>query len=280
MLSYHKSFLGHIAHVSTMISRRIQIRRIKDKFDDLKTFSPGEFVGYDLLSEAIAPAAHTDLATAFKIRLWKVLQMKFRESKYRDHVAIEMPGQRDWTNNHPDRSLVGSVTVGHNESLSRDNDLSSHGWFSENLHDETHKEVFEDDVDGDFTIEDYEPIQHDTFDDLLYGENLVEEALISLSHPNGEQNKCLGSSTSGVKSPKTCIKPTQDFFREPVGYAADSRSSSVCDEAVDELWDILDQEPHVDGDESLLDDFPSDEGSQSLDLLTDHGFHDEMMMED
>lgn len=317
MLSYHNSFLGHIARISTTISRRIQARRIKDKFDDLKRFSPEEFVGYDLPSESIVAAAPMDLAKAFQIRIWKVLQMKLREPKHRSHVAAEMLRRRNRTDNHLDWSLVGSVMVRPDENLATGNDSSSQGWFFENLNDEMHKEVFEDDVGGGFAIEDYEPIQHDAFDDLLYNENLAMGAPNYLGHSKSEPNTCLDSA-SGVIPPNPFVKCTHKYFREPVKYSADSRSSSVCDGPEDELWDILDKELHVDadelllndftgnegdesslndfpgdeGDESLLDDFPSDQddesllddlpnygGSQSLDLLTEHGAY-EMMMDE
>ena len=278
MLSYHNSFLDHIAHISTMISRRIQTCRIKDKFNDLKRFSPEEFVGYDLPGETVAPV-HMDLATAFKIRLWKVLQTTFGDTKYRDHVAVKMLGQQNWRDDHLNRSLVGRETAEHNESLPRDYDTSCQEWFFENLHDKIHEEGFEDNVDGGFTIEESEPIKYDTFDDLLYDENLAMEAPVYLNYSSGEQNDCLYN-PSGVKSHNQFIKRTQNFLRESMEYSADSKSSSVCDNPFDELWEALDQGLHVNGDESLLDDFPSDEGSQSLDLLTEDGFHYEMMMDD
>lgn len=316
-LSYHNSFLGHIARTSTKISRHIQARRIKDKFDNLKKFPAEEFVDYDMPSEAIAPTAPVDLAMAFQIRLWKVLQMKYREPKYRNHVNAEMLGRRNRTNNRLDRSLIGSVMVRPDENLDRDNDSSPQGQFCENLHDETHKEVFED-GDGDLAIEDYEPIHHDAFDDLLYDENLAMKTPIYLGHSKVELNTYL-ESTSGVTSPNPIVKHTPKFLREPVKYSADSRSSIVCDGPEDEHWDILDKESHADagesllndlpsdwgdesllddfpsdegdesllddfpsdqGDESLLDDLPSDQGSQSLNLLTDHGFPYEVMIDE
>ena len=305
VLSYHNGFLGHIARISTTISRRVQARRIKDKFDDLKKFPPEEFVGCDLPSESIVAAAPMDIAKAFQIRLWKVLQIKFREPKHRNHVAAEMHGRRNRTDNHLDWSLNGSVLVRPNENLTTNNDASSQGCFFENLDDEIDKEVFEDDVDDGFAIEDHEPIQHDAFDNLLYDENLAIGARISLGHSKGELNTCLNS-TSGVKSPDSFVMHTQKFFSEPVKYSAGSRSLSVRDGPEDELCDMLDKEPHVDADESFLNDFPGDEGdesllddfssdqgeesllddlpsyegSQSLDLLTDHGFPYEMMIDE
>lgn len=251
---------------------------MKDKFNDLKRFSPEEFVGCGLPGETVA-SAHMDLATAFKIRLWKVLQTTFGDTKYRDPVAIKMLKQQDWRDNHLNRSLVGRDTAEHNESLLKDYDTSCQGRFFENLHDKIDEEVFEDHVNGDFTIEEYEPIKQDTFDDLLYDENLAMEAPVYLSCSSGEQNDFLDNS-SGVKSHNQFIKRTQNFLGESMEYSADSKSSSGCDSPFDELWEILDQGLHGNAHESLLDDLPSDEGSQSLDLLTDDGFHYEMMMDD
>lgn len=273
MFSYHNSFLGHIAHISTKISRHIQTPRIKDKFDDLKRFSPEDFVGYELPSETIAPAAYMDLALAVKIRLWKALQAKFR-----NYVAVETPGQQDRTANYLDRSPDGSMRTGYDESLTADNDSSCQRLAFENLHDEIRDEMFEDIIDSSFMTEDYELIDHDAFDDLLRDENLTVETPVYLSHVNGQHNKYLNS-TSGVELQNKLPKCTQNSFPESMEYSVNNRYSSVCKTPLDQVWDILDQGLYV-HDESLLDDFPSDEGSQSLDLATYENFHYEMMMDD
>lgn len=254
-----------------MISRRIQFRRIKDKFDDLKRFPLEEYVGYDLPSETIAPGANMELATAVKVRLWKVLQ-----SKFQDHVGVEMLRQRDWTDNRFDRSLDGRIMIGQDESLTGDISPSCQGRFFESLHDEVREEIFEDDVDGGFTLEDYEPIEHDAFDDLLWDENLTVEAPLYFSCPSGEQNMS-PNSTPGEELQNLFTKCTQNSFGRSVEYSLDSGSSSICGKPLDELLDVGDQGRY---DHSLLDDLSLDEGSQSLDLASDHDSHHEMMMDD
>lgn len=257
-----------------MFSRRIQLHRIKEKFSDIKRFSLEEYTGYDLPSETIAPVASLELAAAVKVRVWKVLQLKFQ-----DHVAVEMLRQRDWTRNHLDHSVAETIKTGQNGNLTADNNSSGQGWFFENLHDENDEEVFEDIVDGGFMFEEYESIEHDAFDELLWDENLTMEAPICLSSLSGGQIKYPNSSSS-VQLQNEHTKRTQNWFPDSVKYSVDSGSSSVCNSPLDELLDVPDQGTHVNADESLLDDFARDEGFQSLDPATDHGLHYDMMMDD
>lgn len=273
VLSYHDTFLCHIAHISTMISRRIQSSRLKEKFDSLKRFSLEEYIGYDLLREIMAPVAHMELAAAVKVRLWKVLQ-----SKFQDPVAVATLDPRDWTESRLDRRLATRITIGHGGVLAGDNKPPCHGDIFENLLDENRPEVFDDIVDDGSTIDDYEPIEHDAFDDLLYEANLTMEAPLDLDGPSCEPYSYLNG-TSGIELQNQFSECTPNSLGGSAKFSVDSVSSSVCGSRLDELLDVLDQGPEVDADQTLLDDIPRDEGSRSLDPATNHGFHHEMMMD-
>lgn len=190
-----------------------------------------------------------------------------------------MPGQCDWTDSHFDQSLNGEMMIGHDDMLTEDTNSSYQAPSSESLHDQKCEEMFEDIAEGDFLLEDYESMEGDAFDDLLWdGKSPVEDAVYS-SNLKGEQNDS-ANCTPGVELHTVSTKFERISFGGSVEHLPNGEPPRIYDNIQDELLDVGDQ-AHQDGaSHLLLDDFFLDEDSRSLDLTSDYISHYEMMMDD
>lgn len=256
-----------------MIFGQIQTRRIKDKFDELKRFPLEEYVGYDLPTERYIPAVDMALSTAVKMRLWKVLQ------KFQGRCVVEMPRRSDWMDGHFDRSLIGDMMIKHNDMLAEDTSSSHQARSSESRHEQKREEMFEDIAQGDFLLEDYDFMESDAFDDLLWDENSPAEDAVYPSNLNGEPSDA-ANCTPGVGLRTISMEFEQISFGGSVEPLAEGEASTIYDSIQDELLDVGDQAHQERASHLLLDDFFPDEDSRSLDLTSDQSSYNEMMMDD
>jgi hypothetical protein len=256
-----------------MISRQVQSRRIKDKFEDLKMFPLEEYVGDDLRGEKHVPVANTELGTAVQVRVWKVLQTKFQ-----DHGAGEKLRLFGWTDQHFNRSLNGTIMIEDEEMSVEDISPFCQAEFSENLHeeeyeglfeDENYEEMFEDVPDSRFLIEEDEIKEHDASNDLLWDRNLAIEDRGYFNDLNWEPDQLLNFTSDAYRN-TNCEQDSCDVSVESLPDHGPLFSD-------DYFWDQVLDVGHQRW-QDVLDDSCLDEGTR-VDFADEHGSHHELIME-
>ena len=190
-----------------------------------------------------------------------------------------MPRQSDWTDGHFDRSLIGEMMIGHSDLLTEDTSSSHQARSSESRHEQKREDMCEDIAQGDFLLDDYESMEGDAFDDLLWDENSPAEDAVYPSNLNGEQRDP-ANCAPGVGLHTIFTEFEQISFGGSVEHITDGEASNIYDNIQDELLDVEEQAHHERASHLLLDDFFPEEDSRSLDLTSDHSSHNEMMMDD